>query len=180
MPTHKLLLTVTAAAGLLAGCAGSPGVRGGSRTAAVNRAAAGAGAGAASTEVATATRQVAAAERALAKAMADRNLDAFLALLSPDAIFFNGSSVEHGPAEIAEVWAPYFAGPRAPFSWAPDHVEVLADGKLALSTGPMMQQGQVVGRFNSVWRLEAPNTWHIVFDKGEAVCSAPARPGGQG
>jgi ketosteroid isomerase-like protein len=176
MPTHKLLLTIAAAASLLAGCASSPGVRGGSRAGAVNRAA---GAGAADTEVATATRQVAAAERAFAKSMADRNLDAFLGFLSPDAIFFNGSSVEHGPAEIAQVWAPYFAGPRAPFSWAPDHVEVLADGKLALSTGPMMQQGQVVGRFNSVWRLEAPNTWHIVFDKGEAVCSAPTRPDGQ-
>jgi hypothetical protein len=30
-----------------------------------------------------------------------------------------------------------------------------------------------VGRYNSVWRLEAPNTWHIILDKGEAVCSAP-------
>jgi ketosteroid isomerase-like protein len=45
-----------------------------------------------------------------------------------------------GRAQIAQVWAPYFAGPRAPFSWSPDDVQVLPDGKLALSTGPMLQQ----------------------------------------
>jgi len=50
---------------------------------------------------------------------------------------------------------------------------VLSDGKLALSTGPLLQQGRIVGRFDSVWRLEAPNTWRVVFDKGEPVCSAP-------
>ena len=105
--------------------------------------------------------------------MANRDFKAFLTFISPDAIFFSGSTVQHGPAQIAEQWAPYFRGRRAPFSWQPDDVQVLDDGKLALSTGPMLQMGKVVGRFNSVWRLEAPHTWRIVFDKGEAVCSAP-------
>jgi ketosteroid isomerase-like protein len=125
-------------------------------------------------QVQSATAQVITTERAFAATMADRNFKAFLTFLSPDAIFFSGSSVEHGPAEIAEQWAPYFQGRRAPFSWEPDHVDVLADGRLALSTGPLLQQGKIIGRFDSVWRLEAPNTWHIVFDKGEAVCSAPS------
>jgi hypothetical protein len=48
----------------------------------------------------------------------------------------------------------------------------LPSGKLALSTGPIYIQGKEVGRFNSIWRLEAASTWRIVFDKGEAVCSA--------
>jgi hypothetical protein len=54
-------------------------------------------------------------------------------------------------------------------------VEVLASGDLALSTGPVVVKGKVVGRFNSIWRLEAPNTWHIVFDKGESVCPDAAK-----
>jgi hypothetical protein len=29
-----------------------------------------------------------------------------------------------------------------------------------------------VSRYNSIWRLEGANTWRVVFDKGEAVCSA--------
>jgi ketosteroid isomerase-like protein len=120
-----------------------------------------------------ATVQVIGTERAFATTMANRDLKAFLRFLSPDAIFFSGSSVERGQAQIAEQWAPYFQGRRAPFSWQPDDVQVLEDGKLALSTGPLLQNGHIVGRFNSVWRLEAPGIWRIIFDKGEAVCSAP-------
>ena len=26
--------------------------------------------------------------------------------------------------------------------------------------------GKVIARFNSVWRLEAPGTWRVIFDKG--------------
>ncbi|MGH8232234.1 MAG: YybH family protein [Steroidobacteraceae bacterium] len=120
-----------------------------------------------------AVNQVIATEQAFAKTMANRDFKAFLTYLSPDAVFFSGKAVKHGPAEIAEQWQPFFDGPKAPFSWSPDHVEVLASGDLALSTGPVYESGKVVGRFNSIWRLEAGHSWHIVFDKGEAVCAKP-------
>jgi len=102
--------------------------------------------------------------------MADRDFKSFVALLSPDAVFFDGSNVTRGSAAVAADWETYFAGRQAPFSWTPDHVEVLASGNLALSTGPVFQNHKIVGRFNSIWRLESPNSWRIVFDKGEAVC----------
>jgi ketosteroid isomerase-like protein len=127
---------------------------------------------AAKAATAAAVSQVVATEQAFARTMADRNFKAFISFLSPDAVFFNGASVMHGPAEVAVVWQPYFDGPKAPFSWKPDHVEVLASGNLALSTGPVYEKGKVVARFNSIWRLEADNSWRIVFDKGEAVCSS--------
>ncbi len=64
-------------------------------------------------------------------------------------------------------WSRYFEGPRAPFSWSPDRVEVLKSGTLALSTGLVRNpEGKVIGRFNSVWRQEAPEVWRVVFDKG--------------
>jgi hypothetical protein len=31
-------------------------------------------------------------------------------------------------------------------------------------------KGKLFARFNSVWRLEAPGKWHIVFDKGQDLC----------
>jgi ketosteroid isomerase-like protein len=120
---------------------------------------------------AAATKQVIAVEQAFAKTMADRNFQAFVSFLSPEAVFFSGSRVYRGAAAIADDWQQYFVGSKAPFSWRPDHVEVLASGKLALSTGPVYQNRAVVGRFSSIWRLDAPNTWHIVFDKGEPVSS---------
>lgn len=117
-----------------------------------------------------ATKQVIAAEQAFAKTMADRDFKTFVTFLSPDAVFFGGSNVARGSAAVASNWETYFAGREAPFSWTPDHVEVLASGTLALSTGPVFQNHKIVGRFNSIWRLESANTWRIVFDKGEAVC----------
>ena len=167
-----LMLMVSA---LLAACAGSPprqsvAESGPSSTAQAATATA-------SAQIAAADAQVSSIERAFAQTLADRDLKAFLTFLSADAIFFSGTTVARGPAEIATVWSPFFNGSRAPFSWRPDHVEVTADGKLALSTGPVLQEGRVVGRFSSVWRLESPNTWRIVFDKGEAVCGPSTSSG---
>jgi ketosteroid isomerase-like protein len=121
-------------------------------------------------DAATARRQVIAAEQGFAKTMADRDFRGFVTFLSADAVFFSASDVLHGPTEVAARWQQYFVGRDAPFSWRPDDVEVLPSGNLALSTGPVIQNQKIVGRFNSVWRLEGANTWRIVFDKGESVC----------
>jgi ketosteroid isomerase-like protein len=127
--------------------------------------------GATRTSSAAGADEVRSAELKFAKAMADRNFKAFVSQLSSDAIFFDESTIQRGAAEVSAAWKPLFDGSKAPFSWAPDHVEVLASGELALSTGPVMVDGRVVGRFNSIWRLEAPHSWRIVFDKGESVCA---------
>jgi ketosteroid isomerase-like protein len=166
LSSTTLSITATGALCLLTACATSPGARTHEPAAPT---------AAASAQISAADEQVTNAERAFAQTLANRDMKAFLSFLSPDAIFFSGSNVEHGAAEIAEVWAPFFSGSHAPFSWHPDHVEVTADGHLALSTGPILQEDKVVGRFNSVWRLEEDNTWRILFDKGEPVCGASDR-----
>lgn len=117
--------------------------------------------------------QVLAAERAFAKSMADRSLAAFSAHVADEAIFFTGAVPLRGKAEVVSGWARFFEAEAAPFSWEPDQVEVLKSGTLALSTGLVRDpDGKVVGRFNSVWRLEAPGVWRVVFDKG-----SPPEPG---
>lgn len=119
-------------------------------------------------DIETLRRQVADTERAFARSMAERNHAAFAAMLSEQALFFYGKSVLRGKDAVAAGWKPLFQAPQAPFSWEPDQVEVLADGTLALSTGPVRNAaGKPVARFNSVWRLEAPGVWRIVFDKGQ-------------
>lgn len=117
-------------------------------------------------------QQVFAAERAFAKSMADRDVSAFASHVSDEAIFFNGAGVLHGKQEVLAAWSRFFEGKTAPFSWEPDRVEVLRSGTLALSTGLVRDSnGKVVGRFNSIWRREAPGVWRVVFDKG-----SPAEP----
>ena len=123
-------------------------------------------------------RQVGDAERTFARSMAERNHAAFTALLSEQAIFFGGGQVLRGKAAVAAGWKAFFDAPTAPFSWSPDQVQVLADGTLALSTGPVLDPaGKVIARFNSIWRQEAPGVWRVVFDKGQPPDpSAPSAP----
>jgi ketosteroid isomerase-like protein len=112
--------------------------------------------------------QVATAERAFARSMVQRDHAAFTALLSEQAVFFGDAEVLRGKAAVSAGWKRFFEGPQAPFSWEPDRVEVLADGQLALSTGPVRDAaGKVIARFNSIWRQEAPGHWRVVFDKGQ-------------
>ena len=115
--------------------------------------------------------QVAATERAFAKSMADRDSAAFASFIADDAIFFASTRAQHGKAEVLEAWKRFFATPAAPFSWAPEQIEVLDTGRLAWSSGPVFDSdGTRVATFNSVWRLEAPGVWRIVFDKGNEIC----------
>jgi ketosteroid isomerase-like protein len=125
---------------------------------------------AAGTEVAAQTEgtsEVEAREIAFAATMADRDFDAFVTFISPEAVFFNGNEALRGRDAIASAWAPFFEERTAPFTWHPDLVEVLASGALALTSGPVRDPtGAVVGRFNSVWRREPDGVWMVVFDKG--------------
>ena len=115
--------------------------------------------------------QVAERERAFARTMADRDLAAFTSFLSRDAVFFSGPEPLRGPDQVTAWWARYFQGEQPPFSWEPAQVEVLDSGTLALITGPVHgPSGEVIGTFNSVWRLEEPGVWRIIFDKGEKAC----------
>lgn len=112
-------------------------------------------------------RQVADTERAFAKTMADRDLAGFSSFLSEETVFFSGPEPLRGKAAVTAFWKRFYEKPAAPFSWQPDRVEALDSGTLALSTGPVLDPaGKCVGRFTSIWRLEAPGVWRIVFDKG--------------
>ncbi|HEX6706629.1 MAG TPA: nuclear transport factor 2 family protein [Albitalea sp.] len=112
-------------------------------------------------------RQVADTERAFAKTMADRDLDAFSRFLSEETVFFSGPTPLRGKAAVTAFWKRFYEKPAAPFSWRPERVEALDSGTLALSTGPVFDPaGKCIGRFTSIWRQESPGTWRIIFDRG--------------
>jgi ketosteroid isomerase-like protein len=114
------------------------------------------------------------AERAFAKTMADRSLSAFTSFLSADAVFQGGKGPLRGRDAVVAAWAKFFEGAQAPFSWEPDNVVVMSNGELALSSGPVRDPaGELVARFNSVWRQETPGQWRIVLDMGNDACDCP-------
>lgn len=120
--------------------------------------------------------QVRQAETSFAKSMADRDHKAFASHLAADAVFLNGPRpAMRGAAAVAEGWKGFFEDPQAPFSWAPETVEVLESGTLALSSGPVRDAaGNRVNTFNSVWRRERNGQWKVVFDKGCPPCNCAA------
>jgi len=112
-------------------------------------------------------------EVAFAKTMADRDHAAFATFVSEEALFM-GRAVLRGRKAVAEGWKPYFEGPKAPFSWQPDRVEVVDSGTLAFSTGPVFDpEGKPTGTFNSTWRLERDGEWRVVLDSGCPPCRCP-------
>ncbi len=122
----------------------------------------------------TLRQQVIATERAFARTMAARDFAAFQSFVSEEAVFLGGRTPLRGKRQVADGWKPLFAKPAAPFSWEPETVQVLESGALAFSSGPVRDaDGKVVETFTSIWRLEAPGVWRIVFDTGNEVCPKP-------
>jgi ketosteroid isomerase-like protein len=115
--------------------------------------------------------QVRRTETAFAKTMADRDATAFAKFLASETVFMSGGTATRGAAAVAERWKRYFEGPKAPFSWAPETVEVLDSGTLAMTSGPVRNpDGKRIGTFNSVWRRESSGEWKIVLDNGCPAC----------
>jgi ketosteroid isomerase-like protein len=120
--------------------------------------------------------QVRQAETAFAKTMADRDHAAFVSFLADETIFFGPDRVLRGRQEVADGWKRFYAGSKAPFSWAPERVEVVDSGNLAMSSGPVHDpSGKRVGTFNSVWRLEKDGRWRIVLDNGCPPCDCSGK-----
>ncbi len=112
-------------------------------------------------------------EIAFAKAMADRDPAAFATFVSEEAVFLGRASCA-AARRSRRVGSPSSTGPKAPFSWQPDRVEVTSSGTLAVSTGPVFDpEGKRTGTFNSTWRLEKDGEWRIVLDHGCPPCSCP-------
>jgi ketosteroid isomerase-like protein len=116
---------------------------------------------------ATLVKQVTDTELAFARTMADRDHPAFVSSIAAEAVFLMGGKPLRGRAAVADYWKRFYIEPKAPFSWQPDHVQVLDSGGLAASTGPVFDaDGRPFARFYSTWRREDSGVWRIVFDDG--------------
>jgi ketosteroid isomerase-like protein len=134
------------------------------------------GSSAATLDNAELKEQVRQTEAAFAKTMADRDHAGFSSFLADETVFM-GRTTLRGKAAVADAWKRFYEGPRAPFSWAPERVEVLDSGTLGMTSGPVYDEtGKRTGTFNSVWRREKDGKWRIVFDIGCPPCSPPAGP----
>lgn len=120
-------------------------------------------------------------EIGFSKSVETLDIELFTSFIDPDARFVGGS-VMRGPEAVSAAWAPFFDPDGPSIVWRPKYVEVLEDGRLALTRGPYRlisrdEDGNEIeqwGTFNSVWRLNADGEWRVVFDAGGALPAPPA------
>ena len=125
--------------------------------------------------------QVRCREIAFSISVETQDVALFTSFIDADARFV-GNSVVHGPKSIAEAWSAFFAEGGPDIKWRPRFVEVLEDGKLALTRGPYRMithddqdiETEHWGTFNSVWRLHEDGEWRVVFDAGSDPSETPA------
>lgn len=122
--------------------------------------------------------QVRCAELAFSRSVQEQNIQAFTEFVDEDARFTGGTTLK-GKQAVSEGWQVFFESGGPTIRWAPDNIEVLDSGDLALSQGPFEmrmtgENGEEVvrtGRFFSVWRRADDGRWTVIFDGG-----TPARP----
>ena len=119
-------------------------------------------------------------EIGFSKSVESLDIDLFASFIDPDARFVGGN-VMRGPEAISAAWSVFFDAGGPSIVWRPKYVEVLEDGKLALTRGPYRMvtrdedgnETEQWGTFNSVWRLNADGEWRVVFDAGGALPEPP-------
>jgi len=129
---------------------------------------------------ADAEQNVRCSEIGFSQAAEERDIERFASFIDPDARFI-GNTVARGVAEIVEGWGGFFEPNGPAIIWRPQFVEVLEDGRLALTGGPYRvttptTDGREIegwGTFNSVWRLTDEGQWRVVFDTGSPPTETP-------
>lgn len=119
-------------------------------------------------------------EIGFSKAAERQDMEAFRSFIDADARFV-GDSVLRGVDDIAAAWSVFFSENGPFIKWRPRIVEVLENGRLALSRGPYRvkakdAEGNLLeqwGTFNSIWRLHDDGRWRVVFDAGSPAATPP-------
>ncbi len=120
-------------------------------------------------------------EIGFSRAAETRDAGRFRSYIDADARFL-GNEVLRGPDEILDAWQAFLDPGGPAIQWRPRFVEVLDDGRLAMTRGPYRvlsdPAGDTVaerwGTFNSVWRLHDDGEWRVVFDAGSPGNEAPS------
>lgn len=124
-----------------------------------------------------------AADRAFAKAAAEKGLDGWMSFMAEDVakVARPGQKILSGKEAIRKQDEPIFADPNRRLVWEPVDAHAFADGKTGLTSGRYrvvgMEDGKEkvfsTGGYITWWRKSAQHQWQVIFDTG-----APDRPAG--
>ena len=128
--------------------------------------------------------ELADAEAAFERAVAERRLDGWVEAFAPNGMMIQPGGPVVGHAGIRDLMAAAFADTTFRLTWAPDLVGVSDDGTLGYTTGRyerrrVVDGSEVVatGSYFTVWRRQADGRWRVEADLGtEPVAGGDSGP----
>jgi ketosteroid isomerase-like protein len=125
------------------------------------------------------------ADVAFSRASEQRDLQAFLELVSDSASFFpGGGRVLRGKAEVREQWKRFFEPDGPTLLWEPTAAAASRSGDLGYTMGRWRFRAEGpdgprvgTGKYVTIWRKEGDGRWRAVVDIGDTdEEQAPAAP----
>jgi ketosteroid isomerase-like protein len=119
------------------------------------------------------------ADRAFAKAAADKGLDGWMSFMADDAVRVQplGGKAFVGKAAVRELDAEMFKDPKRKLVWEPTDGGAFADGKHGFTTGRYKvvvrtddgkDEVRSTGAYVSWWRKGDDGQWKVILDTGAA------------
>jgi ketosteroid isomerase-like protein len=119
------------------------------------------------------------ADRAFAKATAEKGIDGWMSFMADDAVRIAplGGKAHVGKAAVKELDAPMFADPKRKLLWEPTDGGAFADGKHGYTTGRSRaivtndkgeEETGWTGAYITWWRRSDDGTWKVILDTGAA------------
>jgi ketosteroid isomerase-like protein len=115
------------------------------------------------------------ADRAFARAAAERRLEGFRSFLDEEAATIRPNSpVVAGKQAVAERWASLLNDPAASITWKPLRATISTSGDLGFTVGSYeiargAGQARTItgsGKYVTIWRRQPDRSWKVLFDSG--------------
>ena len=122
-------------------------------------------------------------EAAFERALAARDLDAFMGFWAEDAAYLAmHQPIVTGREAIRAAWAPLVEDRSVSLSWTPERAEAAASGDLGYTYGKYRlavtaadgSRSEREGKYTTIWRRGGDGRWRVVLDTGNPS-SPPAR-----
>jgi ketosteroid isomerase-like protein len=121
-----------------------------------------------------------AADRAFARATAERGGDGWVENFAPDAISFAGAAQPLEGAAAIRDHAQQMLAPGQHLSWEPTRAFISRSGDLGYTIGRWeftSEQGSSKGSYVTIWRQQPDGSWKVVLDIGNPdPAPTPATP----
>ena len=120
------------------------------------------------------------ADRAFAKATAERGVDGWMEFMAPNAVDLSGE-VRVGPEQIRAGMTQQFKLPGIKMTWAPTKAEFLGSGDVGFTVGRYEvsftgDDGKPAGRrgtYLTTWRKQKDGSWKVASDIGSPDSATP-------